>query len=76
MQFIVYRTGYNKANNPISECGPETAPLARVEAASAEEAVALALKRFSCYANQSLHARPAEEADAEEAEIDRRVSPF
>jgi hypothetical protein len=70
MRFYVYRYGSNAANQPM-EPGP--VKVATVEADTADEACRLAARRVTCYANQQLAARPADEVDADEAEVDRRV---
>lgn len=75
-EWIVYRHGYNAANNSARNGGPEAVPVARVEAETEDEAARLAAKRVTVYNNQHLYAEPAEEVDAEEAETDRRVRPI
>jgi hypothetical protein len=75
MNFVVFRHGYNTANNPSRDGGPEAVPVARVEADTAEEACRLASLRVTVYHNQYLYPRPADEVDAENAELDSRVGP-
>lgn len=75
MEYVVFRTGYNAANNPAREGGCETVPVARVTADSAGEAVRLAGRRVSCYHNQSLSAVPAADYDAEQKRLDDAVRP-
>jgi hypothetical protein len=70
MRYYVYRYGSNGANQPMD---PGPVHVATVEADDADEATTLALRRVTCYANQTLEARPADQVDALEAEIDARV---
>ena len=70
MRWYVYRTGSNATNQPMTF---EPVKVATVEADSADEACTLAGKHVTCYANQTLDAELADEADAREAEIDVRV---
>ncbi len=62
--YVVYRKGWNKANQSSLEGCPEVMAVARVQANSAEEAVGLARNRVTCYNNQFLFAE--EEEDNEE----------
>lgn len=78
MRFYVYRRGYNTANNPIMGGGPETVLVAEVEADDHGHAVKSALDAgVSCYNNQGMFAKEADEVDAVEAEkqadLNRRV---
>jgi hypothetical protein len=59
-EYIIYRTD-----------GAERRPVARVEAATADEACRLARKDVTLTAGQTLTAEPAEAADAREAERNR-----
>jgi hypothetical protein len=72
-EWVVYRRGYNAANNSALHGGPESVPVARVQAEDEEEACRLAARRVTVYNNQSLHAEPAEEHDAREVEEADRV---
>lgn len=72
MMYVVYRHGWNSANQPSSS-SPEKVEVARVEAGSPEAACDLARQRVTVYHNQNLSAEPASEVDAREAEIDRKV---
>ncbi len=75
MEYIVYRTGWNTANQPSSHC-PQTMPVARVEANNRNHAVELASQRLKVYNGQYLSAEPASEVDCKEAEVDSRVQLF
>lgn len=73
MRYIVFRRGYNSANNPAMNGGPETVPVADVEAESPEQACELAGKVVTTYHNQTLFARPAADVEAERAELAEKV---
>lgn len=70
MRFYVSRHGSNAVNQSMTP----VLCIAEVEASSAEEACRLAEQRVTVYNNQHLSAQPAEEIDAQQAEIDRRVT--
>src|SRR5690242_16630563 len=65
-QYVVYRHGWDEANQNPAQGLPEKMCVARVEAGSPEEACRLALRQVSLRASQRLTAEPADEADAKE----------
>jgi hypothetical protein len=66
--YIVHRRGYNTANNPMREGGPETVIVAEVQASSREAAVQAALDQgVTVYVNQTLWAEAKPAADAKPA---------
>jgi hypothetical protein len=69
--YVVYRHGWNEANQNAEQGLPEKMPVARVQAESAEEACRLAGPEVTLAANQHLSAEPAEELDAKEAALNR-----
>ncbi|HET7042224.1 MAG TPA: hypothetical protein VFI13_09390 [Gemmatimonadales bacterium] len=71
--WIVFRHGYNAANNSALGGGPVAVPVARVQAETAGEACDLAGKKVTVYSNQYLYAEDAEEYDRRQAEEDSRV---
>ena len=70
MRFYVYRHGSNAANQHLCQ----VMCVAEVEAPTATEAEELAEKRVKVYNNQYLEARDADKEDAEEEEVDSRVT--
>ena len=72
MQFYVYRSGWNAANQP-SAYSAHTVLVATVEADSAEDACALAAERVTVYNGQYLSASEAADVDEREAAIDSKV---
>jgi hypothetical protein len=65
-QYVVYRHGWNEANQNPAQGLPEKMCVARVEADSPEEACRLALRQVSLQGGQRLSAEPADEVDARE----------
>jgi hypothetical protein len=64
-EYVVYRHGYNEANQSPERGLPEKMPVARIEADSPEEACRLAGGQVSLFAGQSLSAEPANVVDAQ-----------
>ena len=67
--YVVYRHGWNAANQSPERGLPEKMPVARVQADSPEEACRLAAREVTLAENQRLSAEPAEVLDAKEAAI-------
>jgi hypothetical protein len=65
-EYVVYRIGWNEANQNPAQGLPEKMPVARIVAASPEEACQIASRSVSVAANQRLTAEPADLADAKE----------
>jgi hypothetical protein len=72
-EYIVYRHGLAEATQSASQGLPEKMPVARIEAESEADACRLATQLVAVSPGQYLSAEPAEAADAEEANINRRV---
>jgi len=68
-QYVVYRHGWNPANQDPDAGLPEKMAVARVEAGSPEDACELASRQITLEPNQHLSAEPAEEVDAHETEL-------
>jgi hypothetical protein len=64
-EYVVYRHGWNKANQDPNRGLPEKMPVLRVEAGSAEQACQIARKQVTLFEGQRLSAEPAAEIDAE-----------
>ncbi len=71
--YVVYRHGYNDANQSAALGLPEKMAVARLEAASPDEACQLARRTATVLANQHLTAEPAESVDAHEDNLNLRV---
>jgi hypothetical protein len=65
--YVVYRHGFNEANQSPERGLPEKMPVARVQADSPEEACRLAAREVTLADNQHLSAEPADVEDAKEA---------
>src|SRR5262249_42807863 len=65
-QYVVYRHGWNEANQSRANGLPEKMPVARVDADSPEEACRIAARTVTVEANQHLSAEPAAAVDAQE----------
>jgi len=65
-EYIVYRHGYDGANQTPDRGLPSKMPVLRVEAGSAEEACALAARQVPVSDGQRLSAEPAEVEDTRE----------
>ena len=65
-EYIVYRHGWNEANQSREQGLPEKMAVARVPAGSPEEACRAAAGQISLAANQHLSAELAEEVDTKE----------
>jgi hypothetical protein len=72
-EYVVYRHGWDEVNQNPAQGVPEKMPVLRVEAASADEACRLAAQRVPVAPSQHLSAEPAQEVDAKEHDISRRV---
>jgi hypothetical protein len=72
-EFVVYRHGWNEANQSPERGLPEKMAVARVEARNAEEACSLAAQRVTLEANQRLSAEPAAEVDARENNLNLKA---
>jgi hypothetical protein len=72
-EYVIYRHGWNADNQDPRAGLPEKMPVARLEAASAEEACRLATPRVTLRTNQSLSAEPAEEVDARENNLNLKA---
>ena len=72
-EYIVYREGWDEANQDPGRGVPEKMAVARLLAASPEEACRMAAKQVATSATQRLTAEPADAADAKEASLN--VSP-
>jgi hypothetical protein len=72
-QYVVYRHGWNEANQPVEHGLPEKMPVARVEADSPDEACRIAARQVTLMANQRLSAEPAAEVDAKENNLNLHV---
>ena len=70
-EYVIYRHGYNDANQSPARGQPEKMAVLRLTAADPEEACRLAAQRVSLYPGQRLTAEPAAEVDAHEAELNR-----
>jgi len=72
-EFVVYRHGWNDANQNPSHGLPEKQAVLRIEADSSEEACRLARPQVLLLSNQYLTAEPAAEVDAKEAMLNRKA---
>ena len=70
-EYVVYRHGWNDANQSAALGLPEKMAVARVEAVSPEEACEQASKQVTLLANQHLSAEPAAEVDAKEQALNQ-----
>jgi hypothetical protein len=70
-QSVVYRHGYNEADQRPEQGLPEKMPVLRLEADSAEDACRRAARQVTLAAGQHLSAEPADEADAREELLNR-----
>jgi hypothetical protein len=71
--YIVYREGWNKANQPPEHGLPQKMPVARVQANSPEEACRLAAPQVTLANNQRLTAEPADVVDAKENQLNLKT---
>jgi len=72
-EYIVYRHGWNEANQRRADGLPEQMAVLRVQANSPEEACRLAAQSVRIEPNQRLSAVAAEPVDAHEMDIARKV---
>ncbi len=72
-EYVIYRHGWNEANQSPSHGLPEKMAVARIEAGSPEEACRLALSQVSLLPGQHLSAEPAEEVDARLQNVNLKV---
>jgi hypothetical protein len=66
-EYIVYREGWNEANQDPGRGLPEKMPVVRLYADSPEEACRMAARQVTLTGNQRLTAEPAEVVDAQMA---------
>jgi hypothetical protein len=71
--YIVYRHGFNPANQDPAQGLPEKMPVARILADSPEEACRLATRDVIVLDNQKLTAEPAAEVDARVNNLDLKA---
>ncbi len=69
-EYVVYRHGWNEANQAPERGLPEKMPVARIQADSPEEACRLAARQVSLFPGQSLSAEPADVVDAQVNNLD------
>jgi hypothetical protein len=71
--YVVYRHGWNEANQRRADGAPEKMPVLRVEADSAEDACKKAAQSVSVQPDQRLSAEPAGALDEHQADLNRKV---
>ena len=71
--YVVYRHGWNEANQSPAHGLPEKMAVARVEAADPEEACRRAAPQVTLADNQRLSAEPADEIDARENNLNLKA---
>jgi hypothetical protein len=71
--YIVYRHGWNEANQSPERGLPEKMPVARLEADSPEDACRRAREQVTLQEGQSLSAEPADVVDAEVNNLDLKA---
>jgi hypothetical protein len=69
-EYVVYRHDQDNSSRAADQAGPEKRPVARLSAATAEEACRLAAQSVPVAPNQQLSAEPADEVDAREHALD------
>ena len=72
-EYVVYRHGWNDANQSPGQGLPQKMAVARIEADSPEEACRLAARDVTLSAGQHLSAEPAVQVDAKVQNLGRRV---
>jgi len=72
-EYVVYRHGWNEANQDPRHGLPEKMAVARIEASSPEEACRLASRQVTLMAGQTLSAEPAVDVDAREELLNRKA---
>lgn len=72
-EYVVYRNGWNESNQNASHGLPEKMAVARIEAASPEEACRLVQRDTLLLGDQYLSAEPAAAADAKEELLNRKA---
>ncbi len=72
-EYIVYRNGWNDANQKPDHGLPYRMPVARVQADSADEACRLAASTVTLEGNQHLSAEPAAPVDASVNNLDLKA---
>ena len=70
-KYVIYRHGWNEANQSRDLGLPEKMAVARIQAASPEEACQLAAGQVTLEGNQRLSAEPADLVDAREHDLNR-----
>jgi hypothetical protein len=68
-QWVVYRHGWNETDQNPAHGLPEKMAVARVDAASADEACRVAARQVTVLPGQHLSAEPAADVDAKEAAL-------
>lgn len=71
--YVVYREGWNQANQPPEHGLPQKMAVARVQADSPEEACRQAAANVTLKNNQRLTAEPAEVVDAKENQMNLKT---
>jgi hypothetical protein len=71
--YVIYRHGWNEANQKAEDGLPEKVPVLRVQARSPEDAVRRAMKQASVAAGQRLIAEPAAGVDAKANNLDLKA---
>jgi hypothetical protein len=72
-QYVVYRHGWNAANQNPEAGLPEKMPVARLEANDPDDACRRARAQVTVHENQHLSAEPADEVDARENNLNLRA---
>jgi len=72
-EYVVYRHGWNQANQDPGRGLPEKMPVARVVAGSPEEACRLAFREVNLASGQTLSAEPADVVDARVNNLDLKA---
>ena len=70
--YVVYRHGWNDANQKRADGMPDKMPVLRVDAASPEDACKVAARSVSVQPGQHLSAELAGALDAHEADLNRK----
>ncbi len=70
-EYVVYRHGWNDANQSQAQGLPEKMAVARVQADSPEEACRIAAPQVTLFGNQHLSAEAAEVIDGKEYNMNR-----
>ena len=71
--FVVYRHGWDRANQDVERGLPWKMPVLRVEAEGPDDACRRALEQVTLQPDQHLSAEPADEADARENNLNLKA---